>query len=68
MIDASKFPKAARLQQQREEKYEAEQTRLKAERLRDEAKASISIRQRNKAQQNECKAAEAKVAKRRQKK
>jgi hypothetical protein len=30
MIDPKKFPKAARLQQQREEKYAAEQARLKA--------------------------------------
>lgn len=33
MIDASKFPKTARLQQQREEKYEAEQARLKKVKL-----------------------------------
>lgn len=38
MIDASKYPKAARLQQQREEKYEAEQARMKKE---AETKAKI---------------------------
>lgn len=67
MIDASKFPKTAKLQQQREEQYEAEQARLKGQALLDAAKVQVSIRQRTKEQHDECKAAEAKVAKRRKK-
>lgn len=49
MIDASKFPKAARLQQQREEKYAAEQARMKTaaeirDRLPADRKAKIAAR------------------------
>lgn len=58
MIDASKYPKAAQLQKQREEKYEVEQARQKA---------AMSIKPRNKKQQNECLAAERAVAKKRKK-
>lgn len=58
MIDTSKYPKAALLRQQREEKYDAEQARQKA---------AMSIKPRQKTQQAECKAAEAKVAKKRKK-
>lgn len=67
MIDAGKFPKAARLQQQREERFEAERTRMKAQLLLDEAKAAISVPKRTKRQQDECEAAQEKVARRRTK-
>jgi hypothetical protein len=63
MIDATKFPKAARLQQQREEQYAAEQARQKAEKLLEAEAAKVAISPRQKRQQDECKAAETKVAK-----
>lgn len=59
MVDAGKYPKAARLQEQREEKYKIEQARLK---LEAEEKAKISVKQRTKTQHDQCKAAEAKIA------
>lgn len=59
MIDASKFPKTAQIQKLREDR---EESRLKA--LRDDAKAAVAIKQRCKKQQDECRAAEKKIAKR----
>lgn len=47
MIDASKFPKTARLQQQREAKYEAEQLRLKKQKLADSKMAKAKKKQTN---------------------
>lgn len=67
MIDATKYPKAAMLQQQREEQYLAEQARMKAEKLREEANAKVSIKQRGVRQQKESKDAEAAIARRKKK-
>jgi hypothetical protein len=47
MIDAKKFPKAAQLQKQREEKFEREQARLKEDRAKDrKAKATKKEKQK----------------------
>lgn len=48
MVDAKKFPKAARLQQQREEKYEAEQARLRS--LSAQLKRSSATQKKIKAE------------------
>lgn len=68
MIDASKFPKAAQLQLLGEEKRARARALGDAKQREIEEAARMSIKPRNKRQQAECKAAEAKVAKRRQKK
>lgn len=57
----SDTPKADKLRQQREEKFAMEQARQK---LEAEQRARMTIKPRNKTQMDECKAAEAKVAKR----
>ena len=53
MIDATKFPKTARLQQQREEKYEREQARQKME---AKEKQRMLIKQRSKRAHDKVKA------------
>lgn len=67
MTDGSKYPKTARLQQQREEAYDAEQLRQKIEARREEAIRKVSIAQRGPQQMAESKAAEAAIEKRRKK-
>lgn len=48
MIDAKKFPKAAQLQKQREEKFEREQARLKEQRAKKRAEAKAAKKERQK--------------------
>jgi hypothetical protein len=57
----SDSPKADKLRQQREEKYAAEQAR---QRLEAEQRERMTIKPRTKTQMQECKVAEAKIAKR----